>query len=86
MKTAKALQILVEESGVSKHAHTHEQIDGGLELEQNVNIQPLVGESHFPDDVVVSLPKIVGDIAGIVLFKGIEVELIHPTFAHKAGQ
>ena len=57
-----------------------------MELQQQVDVAPVVGETNPPDYVVMPLSQIVRDIGGVDLFEGIEVELVDPRLPHKADE
>ena len=58
--------LLEQEADVGQHPHRHEGVGGGLELQQQVEVEPafvLAPPAHSPDEVALALPQVVADEA-----------------------
>ena len=64
---ALAKDVLVQQSEVGPDAQRHVGVDAGLELEQDVEVEPAVFELHAPDDIVFAAAQVVGDVAAVDL-------------------
>ncbi|MBK1726847.1 hypothetical protein CKO13_07405, partial [Halorhodospira neutriphila] len=74
-------EILIEQADVGHHAHRHEAVDPALELEQQVDVEPVLAPAHPPDHVVVAPAIVLGGVGAVLLLQGGEVELADPVFA-----
>ena len=78
-------QALKGHRGVGEHAHGHRRVDGGLELEEQHEVQPvLVAEADAPDEVGVALPQVFADEGGGQGGQGVEVERVAPAACGEA--
>ena len=65
--------------GVVEHAHRHRGVDGGLELEEQHEVEPaLAAEPDAPDEVAVALAQVLADEGGGQGGQRVEVERVAP--------
>lgn len=53
-----AAEVLVEQADVGDEPHRHVAVHGGLEFDEQVEVEPAVSPAHPPDDVVLALPQV----------------------------
>ena len=77
-------QVLIEQADVDQHPHRHEGIDGALELDEDVEVEPVLAGPDPPDHVVTALAQVVRDIAGGDLFQGGVIQPVQPGIGDEA--
>src|SRR5215218_3482087 len=78
-------KVLVEEAHIRQDPHRHRRVDRGLELQQQVDIDPaLLTPAEAPDHVALPLAEVVADIAVPDPLQRGEVSLLHPLLADEA--
>ena len=76
-------QVLVKQMHVAPNAHRHEIVHRRLKLQKDIDVEPLRAPTDPPDDVVLSVPNIVGYVAAACLLQGGKVQLCHPRLPYE---
>ena len=77
-------QILVQQSDVDHHPYCHEGIDAALEFNEDVQIHPLPIDFNPPDDIISTVPEVVGYVAARHFLQGVVVKAVEPFIRDKA--
>src|SRR5690606_4710862 len=77
-------QVLIQKADVGVKAHGHVALDRGLELEQQVDVDPSRSPSNAPDDIVAALAQVVADITAGDSLERTVVELLEPRLLDEA--
>jgi hypothetical protein len=77
-------QCLIEQAHVDHHAQRHVGVNGALELDQQVEIDPLATHLHPPDKVVGSLAEVFADVAARNPLQRAVVQVVQPVVRHEA--
>ena len=81
-----ANQVLIQQPGVAENPHRHEPIHGGLEFQQQIHIQPMILKPDSPDDIVMTVTQVIGDVAGVHFLQRREVQRLDPGLRHETLQ
>src|SRR5690606_17279641 len=77
-------QVLIQKADVGVKAHGHVALDRGLDLEQQVDVDPSRSPSSAPDDIVAALAQVVADITAGDSLERTVVELLEPRLLDEA--
>src|SRR6185295_12720289 len=80
-------EVLVEQADIDHHAESHEGIASGLELDQEVDVEPAVATPADPPDEIALAAAELGsyEAAGDSLESG-KIETFNPVLANEAAQ
>ena len=79
-------QVLIQQAGVHHHPHRHPGVDLALEFDQQIHIKPVPGHPHPPDDVILAITQVVGDIAAAPFLQSGKVDECQPVLLHEIPQ
>lgn len=54
-------KVLIQQPDVGQQPHRQQAVDGGLELQQQIDVEPTLTPAQAPDDVVCALAQVVAD-------------------------
>ena len=77
---------LIEEDEVGRLPQGHEALDLRLEFNEDVDVERLAPEADAPCNVALAIVEPLGDMGGVVLLQGGEVEVVHPGFVKEATE